>query len=155
MKLNFHLNGAPMRIEIEDPETPVVFVLREQLGLTGTKYGCLEGLCGACTIHLDGVATRSCQLVAADIEGVDITTIEGLPKDASHPVQRAWKETRVAQCGYCQPGQIMQAVAFLSEDPDPSRENIVTAMSGNLCRCGTGPRIHDAVELASKLASEG
>ena len=155
MMLSFRLNGDPTRVEVDDPDMPVVFLLREQLGLTGTKYGCLEGLCGVCTIHLGGIATRSCQIVAADIEGAEITTIEGLSADASHPVQRAWKEKRVAQCGYCQPGQIMQAAAFLNEEPDPSREDIVDAMSGNLCRCGTNPRIHDAVELASKLASEG
>jgi len=155
MELKFHLNGTPMNIDIGDPDTPIVFVLREHLNLKGTKFGCLEGLCGACTIHVDGVATRSCQAPASDMDGAEITTIEGLPKDASHPVQQAWMEMRVPQCGYCQSGQIMQAVAFLSEEPEPERQDIVDAMSGNLCRCGTGPRIHDAVELAAKLAREG
>lgn len=151
MKLVFRLNKIEKRIEISDPGMPLVFFLRDELGLTGTKYGCLEGLCGACTVHVDGEPARACQITLADIQGTDITTIEGLSEDASHPVQRAWIELDVAQCGYCQPGQIMQAVGFLTESSNPDEAEIAAAMEGNLCRCGTGPRILAAVRLAADL----
>lgn len=151
MSLSFTLNGAPVRLDLDDPDTPLVFVLRDVLGLTGTKYACIEGLCGACTVHIDGMALRSCQVPASDIEGARVTTIEGLSEDGSHPVQQAWIELRVPQCGYCQSGQIMQAAAFLSDMPEPATEDIVSAMANNLCRCGTGPRIVQAVARAAEL----
>lgn len=154
MRLAFRLNGEDRAIEVSDPETPLVFLLREDLGLTGVKYGCLEGVCGACTVHVDGAAARACQLRAEDVSGASVTTIEGLSEDASHPVQRAWIEQRVPQCGYCQPGQIMQAAAFLGETPAPTQGEILAAMEGNLCRCGTGPRILKAVARAAELARE-
>ena len=141
MTLILKVNGVTHQVSLDDPDTPLVFVLREKLGLTGTKYSCLQGLCGACTIHLDGEAVRACQMSAQEAEGADLTTIEGLSENGNHPVQQAWMEEQVAQCGWCQPGQIMQASAFLSETPDPSAQDIRDAMDGHICRCGTGPRI--------------
>jgi len=133
------------------PDTPLLWVLRDHLGLTGTKYGCGMALCGACTVHIDGVATRSCVLPLRAVEGKTVTTIEGLSADRSHPVQRAWIELDVPQCGYCQSGQIMSAAALLRNNPAPSDADIDAAMSGNLCRCGTYPRIRRAIHRAAQL----
>ena len=131
------------------PDTPLLWVLRDTLGLTGTKYGCGMGLCGACTVHVDGEARRSCQTPTGSIGAKKITTIEGLSRDRSHPVQRAWIAEQVPQCGYCQSGQIMQAAAFLTKTPHPTREQIDEAMNGNICRCGTYQRIRRAIQRAS------
>ena len=128
---------------------PLLWVLREQLGLTGTKYGCGVMLCGACTVHLDGQAVRSCQLPVASIDGRQVTTIEGLSADGSHPLQQAWIAEQVPQCGYCQSGQIMSAAALLTRTPAPSDDQITEAMDGNLCRCGTYLRIRRAIRRAS------
>lgn len=141
------------------PETwrdaPLLTILRDYLGLTGTKFGCGKGLCGACTVHLNGTATRSCVLPLVAIGDAAITTIEGLASgETLHPVQQAWIEESVPQCGYCQPGQMMTASAFLSQNSDPSGEEITQAMSGNLCRCGTYPRIRRGVKRAAELAME-
>ena len=133
-----------------EPGTPLLWVMRDNLGLTGTKYGCGIGQCGACTIHLNGVALRSCQLPIEGVVGQEITTIEGISDDASHPVQQAWIEEDVPQCGYCQGGQIMSAIALLKLVADPSDTDINTHMAGNLCRCGTYPRIRKAIKLAAK-----
>jgi len=143
------VNGNQHEIDVED-DMPLLWVLRDELGITGPKYGCGIAQCGACTVHVDGVAVRSCQVRAADIDG-EITTIEGLGQpDALHAVQAAWVEHQVAQCGYCQCGQIMQAASFLDQNDDPSDEEIDGAMSSNLCRCGTYPRIRQAVKTAAK-----
>jgi len=131
---------------------PLLWVLRDLLGLTGTKYGCGESLCGACTVHVDGRAVRSCSVTAADVAGKRVTTIEGLSRDGRHPVQRAWAEVDVVQCGYCQSGQIMAAAALLAERPRPSEAEIDTAMKGNICRCGTYERIRAAIARAAELA---
>jgi isoquinoline 1-oxidoreductase alpha subunit len=140
------------RLEVDAaPDTPLLWVLRDHLGMTGTKYGCGMALCGACTVHVDGVATRSCVLLLATLEGKNITTIEGLSPDKSHAVQRAWLELDVPQCGYCQSGQIMSAAALLKANPAPSDADIDAAMSGNLCRCGTYPRIRKAIHRAAQL----
>ncbi len=130
------------------PDVPLLWVIREHLKLTGTKFGCGMGLCGACTVHIDGKAQRSCQIPVEQAQGKKITTIEGLPED--HPVKKAWIKEQVPQCGYCQPGQIMQAAALLAEDNNPSEEKIIKAMEGNLCRCGTYPYIKRAIYTASK-----
>lgn len=149
MKLT--VNGKDHEVDVED-DMPLLWVLRDELGITGPKYGCGIGQCGACTVHIDGIAVRSCQLAAADVDG-DVTTIEGLGTPQSlHAVQAAWIDHQVAQCGYCQSGQIMQAASFLDLNPEPSDDQIDAAMSGNLCRCGTYPRIRAAVKTAaSKL----
>lgn len=131
------------------PDAPLLWVLRDALGLTGTKYGCGMGLCGACTVHLDGEAQRSCQTPIGSIAAKKVTTIEGLSADRSHPVQRAWIAEQVPQCGYCQSGQIMQAAAFLATTPDPTHAQIDEAMNGNICRCGTYQRIRRAIQRAS------
>jgi len=152
MKLN--VNGRD--IETDAPgDTPLLWVLRDYLGLTGTKYGCGMALCGACTVHLDGAAVRSCVTPLAAVEGKRITTVEGLSNDRGHPVQRAWLELDVPQCGYCQSGQIMSAVALLAANPSPNDAEIDAAMSGNICRCGTYPRIRKAIHRAAELAGEG
>lgn len=149
MKLT--VNGTPHDIDVEE-DMPLLWVLRDELGLTGPKYGCGAGLCGACTVHLDGQAVRACQTWAIDAEGAEVTTIEGLgTPDAPHPVQAAWIDTQVAQCGYCQSGQIMQAAALLAANPAPTDAEIDDGMSGNLCRCGTYPRIRAAVHAAARL----
>lgn len=135
-------------IDVE-PDVKLLWVLREYLGFTGTKYGCGIGQCGACTVHLDGQAVRSCQVNVEDAVGKKITTIEGLPAD--HPVKAAWKELQVPQCGYCQPGQIMQAAYLISQKPNPTDEDIDSYMSGNLCRCGTYPYIRKAIKLAADM----
>jgi isoquinoline 1-oxidoreductase subunit alpha len=133
-----------------DPEMPLLWFLRDVQGLTGTKFGCGMALCGACTVHLDGTAVRSCQTSLADANGRRVTTIEGLSRDGNHPVQVAWREVNVVQCGYCQAGQIMQAASLLKDTPRPSDDDIDAAMSGNLCRCGTYPRIRAAIKLAAE-----
>lgn len=147
------VNGIIHSLDI-DPETPLVWVLREHLGLEGTKFGCGIASCGACTVHVDGVAMRSCVFPVSQAEGKKITTIEGLSSDASHPVQRAWLEIDVAQCGYCQAGQIMSAAALLSQNPSPTDAQIERAMSGNICRCGTYLRIKQAVKTAATFNKE-
>jgi isoquinoline 1-oxidoreductase subunit alpha len=151
--INFTLNGEKRSVDVE-PDTPLLWVIRETLGLCGTKFGCGMAMCGACTIHLDGQAVRSCVLPVSEVEGKTITTIEGLAKDGErHPLQQAWIDENVPQCGYCQSGQIMSAAAMLATTPNPSEDDIVRCMSGNLCRCGTYPRIKKAIEkAASKLA---
>ncbi len=133
------------------PETPLLWVLRDHLGMTGTKYGCGMALCGACTVHVDGAAMRSCILPLRTLEGKTITTIEGLSQGRAHPVQRAWIELDVPQCGYCQSGQIMSAAALLRSNPTPSDAEIDAAMAGNICRCGTYPRIRKAIHRAAEL----
>jgi isoquinoline 1-oxidoreductase alpha subunit len=142
------INGKDFSADVES-DTPLLWVLRDTLGLVGTKYGCGIGQCGACTVHLNGVAVRSCSLPVSAIGTKKVTTIEGLSEKGDHPVQQAWHEVDVAQCGYCQAGQIMTAAALLSKTPKPTQEQIDTAMNGNLCRCGTYHRIREAVVLAS------
>ncbi|MGF1630310.1 MAG: (2Fe-2S)-binding protein [Kiloniellaceae bacterium] len=146
---NFTINGNPHSFE-GDPETPLLWYLRDIAGLLGTKFGCGQALCGACTVHLEGTAVRSCQTLMTDIDGQAVTTIEGLSPDGAHPVQAAWRELNVAQCGYCQGGQIMQAASLLRDIPNPTDEDIDAAMSGNICRCGTYPRIRAAIKLAAE-----
>lgn len=143
------VNGETQNVEVGE-DTPILWILRDHMDLVGTKFGCGIGQCGACTIHLDGNAVRSCSITVAQVAGKSITTIEGLSTDASHPVQKAWKEIDVPQCGYCQAGQIMTASAFLERNPNPTSEDIKTAMHGNLCRCAAYTRIHKAVETAAK-----
>jgi len=145
------VNGKEHEVDAA-PDTPLLWVLRDHIGLTGTKYGCGMALCGACTVHLDGKPTRSCVLPVSGVGGRKITTIEGLSSDRSHPVQQAWIEIDVPQCGYCQSGQIMSAAALLAENPAPSDEDINRAMDGNLCRCGTYPRIRKAIHRAAEIA---
>jgi isoquinoline 1-oxidoreductase alpha subunit len=152
MKLT--VNGRDHELEVE-PEMPLLWVLRDELGITGPKYGCGLAQCGACTVHLDGVAVRSCSMPVGAVQG-PVTTIEGLGRpDALHAVQKAWIEHQVAQCGYCQSGQIMAAAAFLAAEPTPTDAQIDEAMSGNLCRCGTYPRIRQAVQAAASLLKGG
>ena len=150
--INLNVNGKKQVIDV-DPKTPVLWVLREHLNLVGTKYGCGIAQCGACTIQLDGVAVRSCQLPVSVVVNKEITTIEGLSENGDHPVQKAWLEHDVPQCGYCQTGQIMSAVALLEKNPNPTDEQIDTAMNGNLCRCGTYLRIKAAVKTAAQSQS--
>ena len=152
MKLN--VNGHDRDTDAS-ADTPLLWVLRDHLGMTGTKYGCGMALCGACTVHLDGVPIRSCITPLAVAEGKRITTIEGLSENRSHAVQQAWLELDVPQCGYCQSGQIMSAVALLASNPAPADADIDAAMSGNICRCGTYPRIRKAIHRAAELAREG
>ncbi len=145
----FTLNGKPVSVEAE-PETPLLWVLREHVKLTGTKYGCGAGLCGACTVHVNGEAVKSCLTQAQEIAGKRVTTIEGLSADSSHPLQKAWIAEQVPQCGYCQSGQIMKAAELLASNPKPTRADIVSHMNGNICRCGTYNRIIAAIQRASK-----
>jgi len=147
--INLVVNGKKQQVDV-DPKTPVLWVLREHLNLPGTKYGCGIAQCGACTIHLEGTAVRSCQLPVSAIENKSITTIEGLSEKGDHPVQKAWLEHDVAQCGYCQTGQIMSAAALLKRTPHPTDVEIDSAMNGNICRCGTYLRIRAAVKTAAK-----
>jgi isoquinoline 1-oxidoreductase alpha subunit len=142
------VNQESYQIDVA-PDTPLLWVLRDTLGLTGTKYGCGMGLCGACTVHLDGKARRSCQTQVSSVGAKKVTTIEGLSPDRSHPIQRAWIAEQVPQCGYCQSGQIMQAAAFLATTPRPTRQQIDQAMNGNICRCATYQRIRRAIQRAS------
>ena len=145
--ISLDINGKRFEVDVP-PDVPLLWVIREHLKLTGTKYGCGIAMCGACTVHVNGKAERSCQFPVGEAQGKTITTIEGLPED--HPVKRAWILEQVPQCGYCQPGQIMQAAALLVEDPNPSDEKIMKAMEGVLCRCGTYPRIIKAIKRAAK-----
>ena len=142
------INGRIREVDV-DPDTPLLWVLRDNLGLVGTKYGCGISQCGACTVHLEGKAIRSCTFPVAAVRDNAVTTIEGLSQNGDHPVQQAWKEIDVPQCGYCQAGQIMTAAAFLASNPTPTPEQVDNAMNGNLCRCGTYHRIREAVVLAS------
>jgi isoquinoline 1-oxidoreductase alpha subunit len=146
---NLNINGKSQQVDV-DPNTPMLWVLRDQLNLVGTKFGCGIAQCGACTIHLDGDAMRSCQLPVSAVADSKITTIEGLSEAGDHPVQKAWIEHDVPQCGYCQAGQIMTAAAFLEQNPTPNDEEIENAMNGNICRCGTYTRIKAAVKTASQ-----
>jgi isoquinoline 1-oxidoreductase alpha subunit len=148
------VNNQTVNVDAE-PDTPVLWVLRDHLGMTGTKYGCGMALCGACTVHVDGAATRSCVLPLSAVAGKSITTIEGLSADRSHAVQKAWLEIDVPQCGYCQSGQIMSAAALLRSNPRPNDADIEAAMSGNICRCGTYPRIRKAIHRAAELLEPG
>jgi len=149
-EIKFNVNGKPQTVNVS-PAMPLLWVLRDVIGLTGTKFGCGMAQCGACTVHVDGAPLRSCVTPAAALAGKKITTIEGLSADASHAVQRAWIETDVVQCGYCQSGQIMAAAALLAQKPKPTDADIDAAMNGNLCRCGTYQRIRTAVHRASEL----
>ena len=146
--INLNINGKQQAVDV-DPKTPLLWVLREHLKLVGTKYGCGIAQCGACTVHLEGSAVRSCSLPVSAVANKKITTIEGLSEHGDHPVQKAWLEHDVAQCGYCQTGQIMSAVAFLKTNPNPTDAQIEAAMSANICRCGTYLRIRDAIKSAS------
>jgi isoquinoline 1-oxidoreductase subunit alpha len=146
--LNLNVNGKVMKVEL-DPSTPLLWALRDHLNLSGTKYGCGVASCGACTVHIDGVAVRACSMPVSAVLGKKITTIEGL---SNHPLQKAWVAMDVPQCGYCQSGQIMSAAALLKVKPKPTRYEIITAMDGNICRCGTYNKIISAIELASKGA---
>ena len=146
------VNGQRRTVEVT-PDTPLLWVLRDTLALVGTKFGCGQALCGACTVHVDGRARRSCTLPVSEVGAAAITTIEGLSADGSHPVQRAWLEIDVPQCGWCQAGQIMSAAALLAERPAPSDDEILSAMNGNLCRCGTYLRIRRAVRRAAELGA--
>ncbi|OYX28512.1 (2Fe-2S)-binding protein [Confluentibacter lentus] len=147
---NLNVNKKNHTVEA-DENMPLLWVLRDLLDLVGTKFGCGIGQCGACTIHLDGVASRSCLMPISSVGDAKITTIEGLSEDNSHPVQKAWKEVDVPQCGYCQAGQIMTASAFLENNPSPSKEEVRSAMHGNICRCSAYNRIEEAVNLAAKM----
>jgi isoquinoline 1-oxidoreductase alpha subunit len=147
--IRLNINGQDREIDV-DPDTPLLWVLRDELGMTGTKYGCGIAACGACTVHLDGMAVRSCQTMASDAEGMSIVTIEGVDGKAAQAVQAAWRELEVPQCGYCQSGQILAATALLAETPKPSDEDIDMAMSGNVCRCATYTRIRAAIHRAAE-----
>lgn len=146
--ISFKLNGKPVQVDVS-PRMPLLWVLRDTLGATGTKFGCGAGLCGACTVHVDGAATRSCLTDVGAVEGKAVTTIEGVGNGKLHVLQEAWLELDVSQCGYCQPGQIMSAAALLAAKPSPTDAEIDEALSGNLCRCGTYPRIRAAVRKAA------
>ena len=152
--LRLTINGAVQTLDVA-PDMPLLWVLRDMLDLTGAKFGCGMGLCGACTVHLDGVAVRACSTPVADAVGKQVTTIEGLALGGSHPLQRAWLAEHVPQCGYCQAGQIMQAAALLAANPDPNADEIDAAMAGNLCRCGTYLRIRRAIQRAAQEAANG
>ena len=154
MSIKFKLNGTRTALE-QPPHTALLWVLREHLKLTGTKFGCGSGLCGACTVHLDGQPIRACITPISAVAGKSVTTIEGLSKEQSHPLQKAWIKTQVPQCGYCQSGQIMQAAALLESNKNPSREEIVAYMNGNICRCGTYLRIIRAIKIAATEVNEG
>jgi isoquinoline 1-oxidoreductase alpha subunit len=147
----FNVNGKAVSVDAE-PETPLLWAIREHLKLTGTKYGCGAGLCGACTVHVNGKAVKACLTALSKIQGASVTTIEGLSSDSSHPLQKAWIAEQTPQCGYCQSGQIMKAAELLQKNPHPSREEIVKHMDGNICRCGTYPRIVAAIQRASQEA---
>jgi isoquinoline 1-oxidoreductase alpha subunit len=148
------VNRVEREVDVE-PDTPLLWVLRETLGLTGTKFGCGMALCGACTVHMDGVAVRACVTPASRAAGKEITTIEGLSPDLSHPLQRAWIEHDVPQCGYCQSGQLMSAAILLAENQAPTDDDIDDAMTGNICRCGTYQRVRKAIHRAAEMIAEG
>lgn len=150
---SFRINGRPVTVDT-DGQTPLLWVIRDEVGLKGTKFGCGIGMCGACTVHVGGRPTRSCVTQLRAVEGADITTIEGLDPQGQHPVQRAWREIQVPQCGYCQSGQIMQAAAMLKDFPDPSDADIDAVMTGNLCRCMTYSRIREAIKQAAREMAE-
>ncbi len=150
MAIHFILNGKPQTLDV-NPDMPLLWALRDSLNMTGTKFGCGMALCGACTVHINGEATRSCVTPISAISGKKVTTIEGLSPDRSHPVQIAWMEIDVPQCGYCQSGQIMTASALLAKNPNPTDSEIDDAMSGNICRCGTYPQIRRAIHHAAQL----
>jgi aerobic-type carbon monoxide dehydrogenase small subunit (CoxS/CutS family) len=152
--IRLNVNGKDTAVDV-DADMPLLWVLRDTLGLTGTKFGCGMALCGACTVHLDGRPVRSCVTAVSAASGKKVTTIEGLSRDSSHPVQRAWIELDVPQCGYCQSGQIMSAAALLTATPQPSDAEIDAAMSGNICRCGTYQRIRAAIHRAAALKAQG
>ena len=145
-KFNFTVNGEKKSVQVDDPNTPLLWVLRDDLGLTGTKYSCGEGYCGSCTVHLDGEAVRSCATFISEVEGKSVTTIEGLAKDKTNPILHAWIAEEVPQCGYCQPGQIMAFAALVKNNKKLSKEDIDASMSQILCRCGTYPRIKKAID---------
>lgn len=145
----FKINGKAESVAAE-PDTPLLWVIREHLKITGTKFGCGAGLCGSCTVHVDGKAVRSCQTEVSSVEGKSVTTIEGLSPNGDHPLQKAWIAEQVPQCGYCQSGQIMQAAELLASNKNPSRDQIVEHMNGNICRCGTYPRIVRAIQRAAR-----
>src|SRR5262245_15860693 len=151
--VTFILNGQTRTVEV-DPDKPLLWVLREEIGLTGTKYGCGMAICGCCTVHVEGDAIRSCVTPMSRVEGKRVTTIEGLSNDLSHPVQKAWMQIQVPQCGYCQPGQMMSAACLLTQNPKPTDAEIAEAMSGNLCRCCTYQRVRKAIHLAASIAAE-
>jgi isoquinoline 1-oxidoreductase alpha subunit len=148
MAISLTINGAAHEVDVP-PEMPLLWVIRDVVGLTGTKYGCGIAQCGACTVHVDGVAMRSCSLPVGQVRGA-VVTIEGLGATGDHPVQRAWAAHNVPQCGYCQSGQMMQAAAFLNENPNPSDDDIDAALDGNICRCGTYTRIREAIKAAAE-----
>lgn len=148
--INFTINGKETSLKDVDPQMPLLWAIRDNLGLTGTKFSCGIAQCGACTIHLDGAAVRSCVYPVSAVEGKEVTTIEGLSENNDHPVQKAWIDAQVPQCGYCQTGQIMTAAALLKENPSPSEEEIEATMGSVLCRCGTYPRIKKAMETLVK-----
>ncbi len=150
--MNLSVNGASIEFD-GDANMPLLWALRDVLGLTGTKFGCGKGLCGACTVHLNGAAVRSCLTPVSAAEGAEITTIEGLAAEGDHPLQKAWATHNVPQCGYCQPGQIMQAAALLASNPHPTEQEIVAGMRGNICRCGTYERIKKAIQAAAGESS--
>ena len=147
--IQLRVNGVVRQFN-GDPEMPLLWFVRDELKLTGSKFGCGTGLCGACTMHVDGEAVRGCITAVSEAEGKEVTTIEGLDPEGNHPVQRAWRNVNVPQCGYCQSGQIMQAAALLNENPDPTDQQIVESMDGNICRCGTYQRIFAAVRTAAQ-----
>ena len=146
--VSIKVNGTSHQLDVEG-ETPLLWVLREEIGLTGTKFGCGISACGACTVHVNGRAVRSCTMPISSVDGADITTIEGLSSDSRHPVQQAWLAEEVPQCGYCQSGQIMAAAALLASTPNPDDSDIDAAMAGNICRCGTYVRIREAIKQAA------
>ena len=148
MMINLKINGREVSLDA-DPDTPLLWAIRDEVGLTGTKYGCGIGMCGACTVHVGGRATRSCITPLSAVADAEVTTIEGLDPDGAHPVQAAWLDLQVPQCGYCQSGQIMQAAALLQDIPDPSDDDIDAVMTGNLCRCMTYVRIKNAIRQAA------
>ncbi len=150
MSTAFHVNGQAVRAQAE-PDTPLLWVIRDELGMTGTKFGCGAAQCGACTVHIDGKPARACQTLLSTVEGAKVSTIEGLSKDNNHPLQVAWIKHDVPQCGYCQSGQLMSAAALLSVNKNPSDGEIDVAMSGNICRCGTYPRIKAAIKDAASI----
>jgi isoquinoline 1-oxidoreductase subunit alpha len=152
--LAFRVNGQPVDVDV-DPTTPLLWVLRDSLGLTGTKFGCGMAQCGACTVHIDGEAVRSCVTPASRASGKQVTTVEGLSADLTHPLQQAWLEFDVPQCGYCQSGQLMSAAILLAENSAPTDTDIDQAMSGNICRCGTYPRIRRAIHRAAEIKAAG